>query len=197
MKCVYGERQKACDESWIHFTGVKQLFLGPNMDVPSCHSGWLHCYLIAYVFTYVLLYWVWPRADIVALCKVTNLQHQRLLGEWFFEKNILRIGLNDLPRMCFNGINSLACERCGCNLILVFYSHIKDRYPKQFLKIASGALKWMAQDLSDDLWTLVQVLAWCHQATSHYLSQYWLRFMFCGTWYQIILQYCMGCDSGI
>ena len=25
--------------------------------------------------------------------------------------------------------------------------------------------------------TLVQVMAWCHQATSHYLSQYWIRSM--------------------
>ena len=30
-------------------------------------------------------------------------------------------------------------------------------------------------DLSDDKSTLVQVMAWCHQATSHYLSQCWPR----------------------
>ena len=35
------------------------------------------------------------------------------------------------------------------------------------------ALKWMLQDLTDDKSTLVQVMAWCHQATSHYLSQCW------------------------
>ena len=33
------------------------------------------------------------------------------------------------------------------------------------------ALKWMSHDLTDDKSTLVQVMAWCHQATSHYLSQ--------------------------
>ena len=32
----------------------------------------------------------------------------------------------------------------------------------------------MPQDLTDDKSTLVQVMAWCHQATSHYLSQCWL-----------------------
>ena len=32
-------------------------------------------------------------------------------------------------------------------------------------------LKWISLDLSDDKSTLVQVMAWCHQATSHYLSQ--------------------------
>ena len=36
-------------------------------------------------------------------------------------------------------------------------------------------LRWMPLDLTDDKLTLVQVMAWCRQATSHYLSQCWLR----------------------
>ena len=32
-------------------------------------------------------------------------------------------------------------------------------------------LWWMPQDLTDDMSTLVQVMAWCRQAPSHYLSQ--------------------------
>ena len=39
------------------------------------------------------------------------------------------------------------------------------------------ALRWMPLDLTDDMSTLVQVMAWCRQATSHYLSQCWPRFM--------------------
>ena len=39
------------------------------------------------------------------------------------------------------------------------------------------ALRWMPQDLTDDKSTLVQVIAWCRQATSHYLSQCWPRSM--------------------
>ena len=39
------------------------------------------------------------------------------------------------------------------------------------------ALRWMPLDLADDKSTLVQVMAWCRQATSHYLSQCWPRFM--------------------
>ena len=35
------------------------------------------------------------------------------------------------------------------------------------------ALIWMSLDFTDDQSTLVQVMAWCHQATSHYLSQCW------------------------
>ena len=35
----------------------------------------------------------------------------------------------------------------------------------------------MPLDLTDEKSTLVQVMAWCHQATSHYLSQCWPRSM--------------------
>ena len=37
------------------------------------------------------------------------------------------------------------------------------------------ALRWESLDLSDDKSTLVQVVAWCRQAASHYLSQCWPR----------------------
>ena len=37
------------------------------------------------------------------------------------------------------------------------------------------ALIWMSLDFTDDQSTLVQVMAWCRQATSHYLSQCWPR----------------------
>ena len=36
-------------------------------------------------------------------------------------------------------------------------------------------LIWMSLDFTNDQSTLVQVMAWCHQATSHYLSQCWPR----------------------
>ena len=39
------------------------------------------------------------------------------------------------------------------------------------------ALIWMSLDFTDDQSTLVQVMAWCRQATSHYLSQCWPRSM--------------------
>ena len=35
----------------------------------------------------------------------------------------------------------------------------------------------MPQDLADDKSILVQVMAWCRQATSHYLSQCWPRYL--------------------
>ena len=39
------------------------------------------------------------------------------------------------------------------------------------------AIRWMPLDITDDKSTLVQVMAWCHQAPSHYLSQCWPRFL--------------------
>ena len=33
----------------------------------------------------------------------------------------------------------------------------------------------MSLDLTEDKSTLVQLMAWCHQATSHYMSQCWPR----------------------
>ena len=39
----------------------------------------------------------------------------------------------------------------------------------------SIALRWTSLDLNDDKSTLVQVMAWCHQATSHYLNLCWPR----------------------
>ena len=38
-------------------------------------------------------------------------------------------------------------------------------------------LRWMPLDLTDDKSTMVQVMGWCRQATSHYLSQCWPRLL--------------------
>ena len=37
--------------------------------------------------------------------------------------------------------------------------------------------RWMSLDITDDKSALVQVMAWCRQAKSHYLSQCWPRSM--------------------
>ena len=42
-----------------------------------------------------------------------------------------------------------------------------------FTSSKDNALRWMPLDLTDGKSTLVQVMAWCRQATSHYLSQCW------------------------
>ena len=42
-----------------------------------------------------------------------------------------------------------------------------------FISSNDNAPRWMPLDLTDDKSTLVQVMDWCRQATSHYLSQWW------------------------
>ena len=73
------------------------------------------------------------------------------------------------------GINSSAPGRPRCHfesaifnlaLLIGIFTPSKD-----------NALRWMPWDLTDDKSTLVQVMAWCHQATSHYLSQCWPSYM--------------------
>ena len=68
-------------------------------------------------------------------------------------------------------LNSLAPGKPGClfktaifNLVLLIGI---------FTLSNNNALGWMAWHLTDDKSTLVQVMAWCRQATSHYLSQCW------------------------
>ena len=70
-------------------------------------------------------------------------------------------------------LNSLAPVKFEWNLRHVIF--------KQILVIdgwgisSEIALIWMSLDFADDQSTLVQVMAWCRQATSHYLSQCWPR----------------------
>ena len=39
------------------------------------------------------------------------------------------------------------------------------------------ALSWMPQSLNDEKSRLIQIMAWCRQAASHYLKQCWPRSM--------------------
>ena len=71
------------------------------------------------------------------------------------------------------GFNSLAPGKFEWHFIYVIF--------KQILVVdnwdisCETVLIWMSLDFTDDQSTLVQVMAWCRQATSHYLSQCWPR----------------------
>ena len=73
----------------------------------------------------------------------------------------------------WGSINSWAPERFQFNFRYVIFK----------LNLVNGgwgisyviALRWTPLDLTDDESTLVQVMAWCRQATTHYLSQCWPR----------------------
>ena len=68
--------------------------------------------------------------------------------------------------------NSLAPGWSECDSKnVIFQSCFTDWYLQTF---HDNALRWMPQDLTDDKSTLLQVMAWCRRAPSHYLSQCWL-----------------------
>ena len=73
----------------------------------------------------------------------------------------------------WRGFNSLAPGRLQFNFRLVIFK-------LTLVNCGWGisyeiALRWMPLVLTDDKSTLVQVMAWCRQATSHYLNQCWPR----------------------
>ena len=71
-------------------------------------------------------------------------------------------------------VNSLAPGR-GSKFERVISEHMSQiKFMSSLFGIDS---RWMPQNTSDDTSTLVQVMAWCRQATSHYLSQCWPRSM--------------------
>ena len=77
-----------------------------------------------------------------------------------------------LSNLCQIMINSLAHGRCGSNFTGVFF--------KLILQIgilgtsSEIGLRGVPQNPIKDKSTLGQVMAWCHQVTSHYLNQCWL-----------------------
>ena len=92
----------------------------------------------------------------------------------FYQENVFENVCKMMATLCQpQGVNSLAPGRFQFNFRKVIFK----------LNLVNGgwgisykiALRWMPQDLTDDKSTLVQVMAWCRQATSHYLSQCWPR----------------------
>ena len=49
----------------------------------------------------------------------------------------------------------------------------------KFMGTYEIAVRWMPQNTFDAKSTLVQVRIWCHQATSHYLTQCWCQVLCC------------------
>ena len=70
-------------------------------------------------------------------------------------------------------INSLTPGRLEWNLIQAIFNLILVNGGRGIK--CETALRCMSLDLTEDKSTVVQVMAWCRQATSHYLSQCWPR----------------------
>ena len=75
---------------------------------------------------------------------------------------------------CHSSIYSLAPETCGSEKSVISKHMLRTKF---MITSCEHAPRWILQNTSDDKSTLVQVMAWCRQATSHYLSQCWPRSM--------------------
>ena len=68
-----------------------------------------------------------------------------------------------------NMSNSLAPGRYGSTSKIVISKQMSwIKFQRAYYEIA---LRWMPENTFDGKSTLCQIMAWCHQATSHYLSQ--------------------------
>ena len=63
--------------------------------------------------------------------------------------------------------NTLTSERCGNNFKSIFF-HFRNRYLEHYLCY----WLWMPRNPTNYESTLLQVMAWCHQAPNHYLNQW-------------------------
>ena len=90
------------------------------------------------------------------------------------KKNRITILIN--TKSIYNGtagnINSLAPGRpCDFKNVIFNLALLIGIFKSPYYNV----FRWMPQDLADDKSTLVQVMAWCRQATGHYLNQCWPR----------------------
>ena len=92
-----------------------------------------------------------------------------LIKEW--HSPIYPIMWSRLNHFCM--VNSLVPKRCGSTFTRVYFKLI---LWIDILSIPSKiGLRWVPQNLADEKSPLAQVMAWCHQSTSHYLIQCWPR----------------------
>ena len=100
--------------------------------------------------------------------KKTNLQEWEMRRSWACNAHM---DIQCMKRECM-----YACTDYD---LLIMYKCVKfcEINIHSFIHSFEIALRWMWQDLTDDKSTLVEVMAWCRQATSHYLNQCWPRSM--------------------
>ena len=108
-----------------------------------------------------------------------------LLSTWPIAANLSKILIK--ISLCIRKCHLCNTDQCSSWIILTHWplGDLNKILDKQFsnlfqwlkgeLSLVKFALNWMSLDLTEDKSTLVQVMAWCRQAASHYLSQYWPR----------------------
>ena len=93
------------------------------------------------------------------------------VSEYAYTVTCIKLGATFYITHWNDHINSLAAGRPGCHFKTAIFNLVL--LIGIFTSSNDNALGWMPWDLTDDKSTLIQVMAWCRQTTSHYLSQCW------------------------
>ena len=84
-------------------------------------------------------------------------------------------GFISFAALCEKELKLLFPEKCGWDFKCVKFKH---NLKIEILNIQVNiTLEWMPEDFIGDKSTLVQVMAWCRQAASHCLNQWWPSLM--------------------
>ena len=137
------------------------------------------------------------RAVSQKMLKISNRKTSQNITQWKLQPHLL--GTNDIKRQwgkwCVNTMNFMLYQlqfvkRYWNQIYLTFINSLAPgkfewnfRYVIfKWILVSNGwgisfeiVLIWMSLDFTDDQSTLVQVMAWCRQAISHYLNQCWPR----------------------
>ena len=159
------------------FYKLKYIVLNLPLAGSGCwrHRWWRCCSLALTIFTFCVTFWSIGIKIFVTLRETPSniilwcLMYQHCFKEWCVANNLF--WLTKRVSWLQMVMNSLAPGKFEWNFRHVIF--------KQILVIDDWgisceiALTWKPRDLTDDKSTLVQVMAWCRQATSHYLSHCW------------------------
>ena len=115
-----------------------------------------------------LAIFLWPHCDNCWMASTTKMPHLSFSG---YDPNMFVLCMHSAGKSY--KLNSLAPWKFEWNFRYVIF---------QGILVIDGwgisceiAQIWMSVDFTDDQSTLVQVMAWCRQATSHHLNQCWPR----------------------
>ena len=141
----------------------------------------------------------WPRADFAEkLSPATRIKGMRVeqiswktVSRERGPRNYRDFAKNRTLGRHVREISEMGCQKMGSNM-RPRYIRFRDMHDRDISGLHCSrlgtpckiALRWMPYNLTNEKSTLIQVMAWCHQATSHYLNQcgprslmpYWATF---------------------
>ena len=121
----------------------------------------------------------WASSKVVGLRPADLWKFATLYITWWYPlRRVNSLSLSDTYdsinwAIISSDINLLVPGRYGSNFQSIIFKVIVQNRSLCFH--CQIALRWMPMNFTNKRSSLVQVMAWCRQATSHYVNQYWPR----------------------